>query len=185
MRTKSVLIVISLIVLLTWGFAQEIKPVAVSPGSERGVARVSERCPTFSWSAVGWAANYRVVVFETKTAEARTYESMALANMPVLTQEIKGKALSWTPSEGESLKPGGLYIWYVQARDGSENGLWSSGKAFIVIGEKATLIGVEDRVIEKLRERGVTSRIIAEVSKEIRSGTKATTISKDFSLKRS
>jgi hypothetical protein len=94
--------VISLAVLLSWGFTQEIKPVAVSPGSERGVARVGERCPTFSWSAIGWAAGYKVAVFEAKTAENKAYESMALAAAPVLTQEIKGKALSWTPSEAKA-----------------------------------------------------------------------------------
>jgi len=103
--------------------------VAVSPGSERGVARVSERCPTFSWSSINWAAGCRVAVFEAQTAEVRTYESMALAATPVMTQDIKGKAPSWTPYEEQGLKAGGLYVWYVQARDASGNELWSAGKA--------------------------------------------------------
>ena len=183
MRMKGALVFLSLAVFLGVGFAQEIKPVAVSPGNERGVARVSERCPTFSWSAVGWAAGYRVVVFEAKTAEVKSYESLALSAGPVLAQEIKGKALSWTPSEGEGLKAGGLYVWYVQARDASGNGLWSEGKTFVVLGEKTQIVGVEDRVTKKLRERGVAAGIIAEVAKEVRAEVKADSISKSFTLK--
>jgi len=185
MRTKSVLVFLSLIGLVGWGFAQEIKPVAVSPGSEIGVARVSERCPTFSWSALGWAVGYRVAVFETKTAEVKTYESLVLTAVPVLKHEIKGKALSWTPSAGERLKDGGLYVWYVQARDAAGNGLWSVGKTFLVEADKTQLVGVEDRVTKKLRERGVAGDVIADVAKEVRNGAKAGTISKDFSLKSS
>jgi len=169
--------------ILGWGLAQEIKPVAVSPGSERGVARVSERCPTFSWSAVGWATGYKIAVFEAQTAEVRTYESMALAATPVLTQDIPGKALSWTPSEGQGLRDGGLYVWYVQARDASGNGLWSSGKAFMVEVEKTPLLGVDERVARKLRTRGVSGDVIAEAEKEIRGGARGRAISRGFTLK--
>jgi hypothetical protein len=185
MKAKGALVFLFAIVVLSRGFAQEIKPVAVSPGSERGVARVSERCPTFSWTAIGWAAGYRVAVFAVKTAEARTYESMALAATPILTQEIKGKALSWTPSEAEGLKDGGLYVWYVQARDTSGNGLWSAGKTFLVELEKTALVGVEERVAKKLRTRGVSADVIAEVSKELKGGAPSGAIARRFALKSS
>jgi hypothetical protein len=42
------------------GMAAQIVPMAVSPGSERGVAVVGQACPTFSWTAVDWASGYRV-----------------------------------------------------------------------------------------------------------------------------
>jgi len=183
MKMKSALAFLFVMLLLGWGLAQEIKPVAVSPGSERGVARVSERCPTFSWSAIAWAAGYRVVVFEVQSAEVKTYESMALAAAPILRQDIQGKALSWTPSEGSGLKDGGMYVWYVQARDTSGNGLWSAGKTFLVAMEKAPIIGVEERVAKKLRERGVAVGVISEADKETRFRAKAGIISKEFTLK--
>jgi len=185
MKTKGARVFLSLIVLLTWCFAQEIKPVAVSPGAERGVARVGERCPTFSWSAVGWAAGYKIAVFEVKTAEVRTYESMALAAVPVLTQDIPGKALSWTPSEGAGLKSGGLYVWYVQARDASGNGLWSAGKTFLVELEKTPIIGMDERLAKTLRTRGVSPDAISEVSRELRDGAPSRAIAKRFTLKSS
>jgi len=185
MKAKGALLLLSVVVLLSWGFTQEIKPVAVSPGSERGVARVSEHCPTFSWSAVGWAAGYRVVVFEAKAAEIRTYERMALAAVPVLTQDIPGKALSWTPSEGQGLRDGGLYVWYVQARDASGNGLWSVGKAFIVEVEKTPIPGVEERATRRMRERGVSADVITEMSREPRGGAPSGAIAKGFTLKSS
>ena len=46
------------------GTAAQIVPIAVSPGSERGVAVVGQTCPTFSWTAVDWATGYRMAVFE-------------------------------------------------------------------------------------------------------------------------
>ena len=43
--------------------AQEA-PVAISPGSEVGIAKVGTTCPTFSWTSVDGAAAYRVEVFK-------------------------------------------------------------------------------------------------------------------------
>ena len=60
MKGKSVLAFLSLLVFMTWGNAQEKVPVAVSPGSESGVAVVAVRCPTFSWSSIPWAVGYRL-----------------------------------------------------------------------------------------------------------------------------
>ncbi len=185
MKMKGILTFLLVMALFGWGLAQEIRPVPVSPGSERGVARVSERCPTFSWSAIAWAAGYRVVVFEALTAEITSYERMALAAAPVLTQDIPGKALSWTPSEGEGLRDGGSYVWYVQARDASGNGLWSAGKTFLVELEKTAIAGVEERVTRKLRERGVPADVISDVAREINTGAKAGMISREFTLKSS
>jgi len=184
MKMKVAFVVLSLIVLLGWGIAQEIKPVAVSPGSERGVARVSERCPTFSWSAIGWAAGYRIAVFEAKTAEVGTYERMALSAAPVMTQNIPGKALSWTPSEEASLSDGGQYVWYVQARDASGNGLWSAGKIFRVELDGSAVVGPAERETKKLRTRGVSGDASSEAAGEDRTAGRAGAISRGFSLKR-
>ncbi len=185
MKMKAALAFLFVLMLFGWGLAQEIRPVPVSPGSGRGVARVSERCPTFSWSAIVWAAGYRVAVFEALTAEIVSYERMALTAAPVLRQDIPGKALSWTPSEGEGLKDGGSYVWYVQARDASGNGLWSAGKAFLVELEKTPIAGVEERVTRRLRERGVSADVISDVAREISPGAKAGMIAREFTLKSS
>jgi hypothetical protein len=42
--------------LVVVGTAAQVVPLAVSPGSERGVAVVGQPCPTFSWTAVDWAS---------------------------------------------------------------------------------------------------------------------------------
>lgn len=176
MLKRGVSVVFCLLALVSWGFAQEIKPVAVSPGVESGIARVGERCPTFSWSAVGWAVGYRVAVFETGRADFKTYERAALAAAPVMTKDIDGKALSWTPSE--PLAEGRAYVWYVQAVDAAGNGLWSEGKTFRVEVERTAIVGLEDRVTRKLRERGVSESVIAEAAGEMRKAAKAGTASR-------
>ena len=64
MKTRIMGCLFFMLVLVIVGWAQETRPVAVSPGLESGVARVGQSSPTFSWSAVPWAKTYRVVVFK-------------------------------------------------------------------------------------------------------------------------
>jgi hypothetical protein len=52
-------------------------PIGVSLGSETGSATVSQRCPTFSWSAVEQASSYRIAVIQPPDATARAYWDMA------------------------------------------------------------------------------------------------------------
>ena len=130
MKGKVALLLLSLAVFMAWGNAQEIVPVALKPGSESGPAVSTVLCPTFSWSSIEWAVGYRLAVFEAKTAQVTAYEKMAAAATPVLVKEIQGQALSWTPSAREQLRDGGRYVWYVEALDGSGQGVWSAGKVF-------------------------------------------------------
>lgn len=181
MLKKGGFVVLCVVVLVSLAPAQEIRPVAVSPGVENGIARVGERCPTFSWSAVGWAVRYRVAVFEAGSADAKTYERTALAAAPALMKDIDGKALSWTPSE--PLVEGRAYIWYVQALDAAGNGLWSEGKTFRVEVERTAVLGLEDGVARKLRERGVSESVIAEAAGEARKAAKAGAASQSSSSK--
>jgi hypothetical protein len=189
MRRKGWWGFVFLVVFIASANAQDIAPMAVSPGSESGVAVVERRCPAFSWSSVPWAVGYRVAVFEVTTAEVTGYEAMAAAATPVLTKEIQGQALSWTPSWRERLTDGGLYVWYVQALDGSGQGFWSAGKVFEVQAEKGAaerteerLAKIEDKVSRKLKEAGVSDEVVADVAKEMNSGVREREITKDFSL---
>ena len=136
------------------GTAAQIVPIAVSPGSERGVAVVGQACPTFSWTAVDWASGYRVAVFEAIGVQIPSYEEMAAGVPPALSKEIGGRALSWTPSAEERLVAGSLYVWYVQAVDASGQGTWSKGRLFIV--EAGMLAaGVEGQLRKTLEDKGV------------------------------
>ncbi len=151
--------------LVVAGMAAQVVPVAVSPGSDRGVAVVGQACPTFSWTAVDWASSYRVAVFEALGVQIPSYEEMATGMVPALSKEIAGRALSWTPSAEEQLSAGSLYIWYVQAADSSGQGSWSKGKLFIVeagIGASA----VEGNLRKTLEEKGVREDVITDVLKE-------------------
>jgi hypothetical protein len=188
MKGKSILGLLSLAVLIMWGNAQEIVPVTVSPGSESGVAVVTQRCPTFSWSSIQWALGYRVAVFEATTAEVTGYEAMAAVASPILTKEIQGQALSWTPSARERLRNGRLYVWYVEALDASGQGVWSTGKVFEVEVEEAVggmeerLAKIEERVGWRLKEKGVSDEVIADVAKEMESGITGGEIAGYFTL---
>lgn len=132
MNKRMILGLLGLAFIAGLGNADDLVPVAVSPGAENGPAVVRQRCPTFSWTAVSWALTYKVVVFEAAGEEAPTYENMAAAASPVLVKEIPGKAFSWTPSADETLLNGGSYVWYVGAMVNAAQGSWSEGRKFII-----------------------------------------------------
>jgi len=159
-----------LVLLAVPSFADQVVPVAVSPGKAKGVAVVSELRPTFSWTSVDWAVGYRIAVFEALGVAAVSYEQMASSGtLPVLTKEIEGRGLSWTPSSEEGLPGGGMYVWYVEAISSSGPGAWSSGRVFIV---SAGAVGTEteERVTKVLREKGIREEVITDVVKEMKSG---------------
>jgi hypothetical protein len=164
-RIGACLVLLGLLVIVSP--AAQIVPMAVSPGSERGVALVGQVCPTFSWTAVDWASGYRVAVFEALGVQVPTYEEMAVGAVPALRKDIAGRALSWTPSSEEQLIAGSLYVWYVQAADGSGQGTWSKGKLFIV---KAGVIasGTEGLLRQTLEEKGVREDVITDVLREMK-----------------
>jgi len=167
-RTLACFGLLGLLVVL--GPAAQVVPVAVSPGRAKGVAVVSELCPTFSWTSVDWAVGYRVAVFEALGVGAVSYEQMASGGTePVLTREIEGRGLSWTPSSEEGLPTGGMYVWYVEAMSPSGPGVWSAGRVFIV-DAGAIGTGIEERVTRVLRERGIKDDVITGVLKEMERG---------------
>ena len=169
MKTRIIFGFFFLVLMITNGNANEKVPVAVSPGSESGVAAVGQSCPTFSWSAVQGAGAYRVMVFKAVGGEVLVYEEMDAKGYAVINKEIRGPALSWTPSANERLSNGEAYVWYVQAVDAYGVGTWSEGRMFIV-EEVGKLVAVGEKVGERLRESGVKEEVITEVLKDFRAG---------------
>ena len=148
--------------LMAFGYGEQTRPVAVSPGSDSGLVIVSQSCPTFSWSAVQWSNAYKVAVFPAVGAEVLTYEEMELMVSPIVSKEISGPALSWTPSEQERLTSGEAYVWYVQAVDASGIGVWSEGRLFQV-DETVRILGVKEKLRESLKEYGMSETDIERV----------------------
>jgi hypothetical protein len=170
MKTKTIFCFLMAFLVLSVN-AQERGPVAISPGSENRVAVAGYSCPTFSWSGVEWAAAYTVAVFEAVNGESLSYEEMEAIASPVLTKEIQGRALSWTPSSDERLNNGGMYVWYVQAKDAQSAGIWSEGKTFKVEVE-TRLVGMKETVRESLKDHGVSDEVIDDVLGDMDSGLK-------------
>jgi len=133
MKKKIILGLLGLAFITGLGVADDLVPVAVSPGTENGPAVVRQSCPTFSWTAVSWALTYKVVVFEATGENVPTYENMAATASPVLVKEIPGQAFSWTPSAEEQLLNGGRYLWYIGAMVNAAQGQWSVGRRFTVV----------------------------------------------------
>ena len=170
MKKRTLLCFGLLALLVVLGPAAQVVPVAVSPGRTGGTAVVGELCPTFSWTSVDWAVGYRVAVFEALGVGAVSYEQMISAGTePVLSREIEGRGLSWTPSSEEGLRAGKMYVWYAEAVSPSGPGVWSAGKVFIV-DAGAIGIGTEERVTRVLREKGIREEVITDVLKEVKSG---------------
>jgi hypothetical protein len=145
MNKRTILGLLGLAFFVSLGVADDLVPVAVSPGAENGPAVVRQSCPTFSWTAVSWALTYKVVVFEATDGEAPTYEKIAAKASPVLIKEIPGKAFSWTPSADEALLNGGSYVWYVGAMVNAAQGSWSEGRKFIIAESPAWGVVSEPR----------------------------------------
>ena len=146
--------------------AQERGPVAISPASDAGIARVGESYPTFSWTGMEWATGYKVEVFETNGPNVLGYEEMRIIADPILIKEIKGQAHSWTPSSDKRLSSEAIYVWYVQAVDGYGTGIWSKGRMF-KIDEAYNYMIIEERMRERLRNQGVSEEIIDDVLEDM------------------
>lgn len=143
-------------------FAAEERVVAVSPGSDVGVAMVGQVCPTFSWTAVNGAVGYRVEVFEAVGESRPTYVQAAMGAPPVLVWEIQGAATSWTPSVDEGLSNGTRYLWYVRAFDGFGEGEWSDGKLFAVDAAPG-FAAFKELLSDSLEDHGIAESIISDV----------------------
>lgn len=99
-------------------------PVAVSPGHPSKLVRIGDVCPTFSWSQVGRAKGYELVVY-------RLGEEGEEAQ-PTLRQSFAGSVSSWTPSVDRCLKLARRYAWSVRALGGDEVSAWSAPSLFQV-----------------------------------------------------
>jgi hypothetical protein len=167
MKPTSFLVYLFFSVLVLSVSASQQIPVAVSPGSEVGIAKVAQLCPTFSWTAMDWATAYRVEVFKALGGEVLGHKEMAFASYPVLVKEILGAATSWTPSIDEQLNWDDIYVWYVQAIDDSGSGVWSQGRVFRIEAALG-LAPIEEALNETLEEHGVDREIIDEAIDNIR-----------------
>jgi hypothetical protein len=145
MNKRMILGLLGLAFIAGLGVADDLVPIAVSPGAEKGPAVVRQSCPTFSWTAVSWALTYKVVIFEAGDGEVPAYEKIAASAAPVLVKEIPGKAFSWTPSADEPLINGGSYVWYVGAMVNAAQGSWSEGRKFIIAESPAWGVVSEPR----------------------------------------
>jgi hypothetical protein len=101
-------------------------PVVVSPGSATGTSIV-DHCPTFSWGHTEGAVSYEVVVY-------RVGDQGVEAD-PVLSQEIPGAGLVWTPSVDLCLERGEPYAWSVRAATGEGHSAWATPLLFEVAPE--------------------------------------------------
>src|SRR4030042_1505042 len=115
MNKRMILGLLGMVFIAGLALADDLAPIAVSPGLPGKTVVVRQSCPTFSWTAVSWALTYKVVVFEATGENVPTYENMAATASPVLVKEIPGQAFSWTPSAEEQLLNGGRYLWYIGA----------------------------------------------------------------------
>ena len=168
MKTKLMFFPLMALVLIS-ASAREKGPAPVSPSSVTGIARVGTTCPTFSWTFVEWATGYSIVVFETNGPNVLDYKEMEAISTPVVSNEIKGRALSWTPSSEERLRNGGTYVWYVQALDSYGMGIWSEGRMFNVEAE-VQFVGMEDSVRKNLKEKGMNEEEIEDVLENMKLG---------------
>jgi hypothetical protein len=160
----------------------EKNPVPISPGRDLGIAVVEHSCPTFSWSGVERATAYRIAIFEAETGDVVSYEDMITTAEPLMSKEIPGRALSWTPSADEGLRTGGQYTWYVQAvySYGHALGAWSKGKTFKV-ELTVRLAGIRERLRETLKEYGVGDDIINGTLQDLDSNVKEVNLKGEFS----
>lgn len=102
-------------------------PVAVSPASEKGLALIESRCPTFSWSSVAAAKSYELSVF-------RVDDQGRIPNgtPPMLRSELPASSNSWTPSLDQCLQRGAFYAWTIRAHSGAAVSAWSPLRAIEV-----------------------------------------------------
>jgi hypothetical protein len=159
--------------IVVWADGVENNPVPISPGRDLGIAVVEHSCPTFSWSGVEGATAYRLAIFEADNENLVSYEDMNATAEPLMSKEIPGRALSWTPSADEGLRTGSLYVWYVQAvgTNGNSFGTWSKGKIFKV-ELTVRLAGIKEKMRETLKEYGVGEDIINRALEDMESSVR-------------
>jgi len=94
--------------------AKAQSPIGVSPGGERTLSEVEQRCPTFSWGGDAATEAWELVVYRFEDGDALP-GVVAEDARPVLAVELPGSARSWTPAVGQCLDAGGRYAWAVRS----------------------------------------------------------------------
>lgn len=117
------LLVLSMLLLLPSDLVGAEQALGVSPGRVDRPSEIGSTCPTFSWGAVVGAKSYRLVAYEMT-------QGAADRGKPILTQELPGTALSWTPNLEDCLARGKTYIWFVRAEGRAAPADWSIGRLF-------------------------------------------------------
>lgn len=104
-------------------------PQAVSPGVPGAAEPLAESCPTFSWSGVGGATGYELVLY--RVSASGDLET-------ALQTRVPGDARSWTPSAAEcptsGSASGNQYAWVVRGLDEDGAGAWSQPLQFATPG---------------------------------------------------
>ncbi len=97
--------------------------VPVSPGEIDRTVVVSERCPTFSWTAAApGTESYELAIWK--------LASDGPQDRPVLRRFIPGGALSWTPGRSDCLEKGSRFAWSVRSWHSGGAGEWSGPRLF-------------------------------------------------------
>ncbi|HXV65247.1 MAG TPA: hypothetical protein VEK15_31420 [Vicinamibacteria bacterium] len=153
MMSRILLVVLVALLEATVGSAGPRRPETVSPGSNRTVLEIAERCPTFSWGVIEGAIDFDLVVYEIQTGD----DPGAAEPKAVLRQSVPGNVHSWTPSLQESLARGKHYAWYIRATDEWEPGEWSEARFFRVeavpsVEEVVTALDILTRFLESRGE---------------------------------
>lgn len=137
-------------------------PVAVSPATNLGIARVAERCPTFTWGLVAEAGSYELVVF--RVPEGTTDPE----GEPALQVTLPGAASAWTPSLEQCLEAGGRYAWSLRARTGKETSDWSVPTLIEVQGRPSTdEVNEALAVLQRYLEAAQADRRVADLAESL------------------
>jgi hypothetical protein len=147
MKAKAVLMAVFLIFAGFVCRGNNDVPVAISPGMAAGVGVVESPCPAFSWSGVAWAQKYRVVVFGVEADGKKLNDGMALTAKPVLSEDIAGGGLSWTPSASQGLAEGFDYVWFIGAMNADGAWAWSESRRFRVETNSKLAINKEEQTV--------------------------------------
>lgn len=125
-------------------------PEAVAPGGTAAFTTIAGACPTFSWGAVAGTGGYELVVYRLQGDERQP--------LRVLLKEIRGSALSWTPSVDVCFEPGSRYAWAVRALGGKHETGWSESR-FFEVSDAPSLEEVETalRVLQRYLEDPTSS----------------------------
>jgi hypothetical protein len=141
-------------------------PQPVSPADAEVLARIEQRCPTFSWSMAAEARGYEVAVYEL-TAEGAS-------SAPVLTRRLPAGTSSWTPSGRGCLSPGSRYGWSVRALGAGEPAVpspWSEPALFEVAAAPSLADLQEALAVVRRYARLIESGDVAERGSIDESGT--------------